>query len=196
MTREPRSATIHRHLRDALRATGLPLRTLADRAVDLYHARTALHERAIEFHAGATADAYEAAARANAQIVTRMLEGTVRLPADFEEALVLALPEPHQAACLRDLADRYGLLAAQPPTACPVAQQVSTADLLRETGALMTTLAPAFADGRLDASDALIARHALPEVLDLQGRLATLAVQLEAITRGAHTVTTNLRIAK
>jgi hypothetical protein len=192
---EPRSQTINRHVRAALHATGLPLRSYADRVVDLYHARTALHDRTVPFQVGATAAAYEAAARQNAQTITRIFGGTVRAPIDLEEALVLALPAPHRAACLRDLADRYGLLAAALPSACGVAQQMNTADLLRETGELMGALAPAFADGKLDASDAATARRALPEVLDLQARLATLSTQLECVIRAARTPS-SLRIAQ
>lgn len=183
MTHEPRSRTLARHIDAALRATGLPFNALADRAVDLYHARTALHERMLQFQAGTTVATHEQAQRLNAQQVRRMLDGIVRFPADFEEALVLALPEAHRDACLRDLAARYGLLAAELPEADGAAQQTSVAGFLLDTGELISELAPAFADGVLNDADAPIARRALPRVLDLQARLATIAKTLDAAVR-------------
>lgn len=180
---ETRSQAIVRHVQRALRETRVTLRSIADRMVDVYHARTALDERTVEFHTGTTADAYEAAARANAQLLKRMIDGQVRLPVDLEESLVLALPAEYQRSCLRDLADRYGLLAVERPSTDAVAQQTSIGVLMKETGELMVTLAPAFADGKLDEADADVANRALPEVLDLQARLAALASLLELTTR-------------
>lgn len=193
---ETRAQCITRHVRAALRGSGATMRAVADRAVDVYHSRTALQDRAIEFHIGATAAAYESAARANAQLVERMLNGTVRLPADLEEALVLALPDVQRAECLRDLAARYGLLAAVQPGANGIAQQMTTADMMLATGRLLTTLAPAYADGALDTSDAAHARRALPQVLDLQARLATLAADLAGVTQAGEPIRPNMRIAK
>lgn len=184
MTHEPRSRTIARHVDAALRATGQPLNALADRAVDLYHQRTALHERTLQFQAFACSADYESASRLNTQQVRRMLEGAVRLAADFEEAIVLALPEPHRDACLRDLAARYGLLAAAVPAAEGGKAQ-DIAGLMADTGDLLTELAPAYADHVLDAHDLDAARAALPKVLDLQARLASLAQLLNTITRAS-----------
>lgn len=181
-THEPRSRTVARHVDAALRATGLPFNALADRAVDVYHARTALHERTLQFALGATVDTHEQACRLNAQQVKRMLDGGVRLPCDFEEAIVLALPIAHRDACLRDLAARYGLLAAAEPAA-EGGKPEDIAGLMADTGDLLTSLAPAFADGVLDERDAPAARLALPQVLDMQARLASLAKTLDTITR-------------
>lgn len=182
MTHEPRSSVITRHAEAALRTTGLPFNALADRAVTLYHERTALHERALQFQVATTAQAYEQVSRANAQQVRRMMDGTVRMPADFEEALVLAVPELQRSALLRELAARYGLLAAPLP-ATGGSDASSIAALMHDSARLLQALAPAFADGILDARDIAEAKAARPLATDLQGRLVSLTAELDEILR-------------
>lgn len=182
MTHEPRIAVIAHHVRQALRASGMTMRVYAGRVADLYHLRTALADRTVPFEIGTTAETAEQAERANAQTVQRFLDGTVRAPIDLEEALVLALPDTQRGECLRALAARYGLLAAPTPATSGVEQQVQLAGLMHDTGRLLAELAPAFADGVLDSSDAATARRALPEVLDVTARLVSLARMLEPIS--------------
>lgn len=71
---EPRAAAISDAVRRALRATGLTERAYADAVAQLYQQRTALHERSVEFHGYTTADTYEAASRANAQLLAALCQ--------------------------------------------------------------------------------------------------------------------------
>ena len=105
--REPRSQTIARHVREALRHSGLTEQSLAAEVVEQYHRRTSLHERNVEFHSGTTTKQIDEAQRANAQLLRRMFGGLVRMPADLEESIVLALPEPYRRRLLRELAGRH-----------------------------------------------------------------------------------------
>lgn len=181
--REPRTATIVAHATAALRAhKPLTERALADAVVEHYHQRTALHERTVEFHAGHTADAYEAAARANAQLLKRMLVGEVRLPADLEEAIVLALPEPQRRQCMAALADRYGLLAVPKPALEGDAQTQQIADLFREVSEAVQRIGPMFADGHIDHHDAALVPPAVRELLDV-------IAACTALIRTLHTAT-------
>jgi hypothetical protein len=166
--REPRAATITAAVTTALRAhKPLTESAYADAVVTLYHERTALHERAVEFRVGATAEAYEAAARLNAQTVKRMLKGDVRLPVDLEEAMVLALPEPERRRCLAELADRYGLLAIPKPCADIDGQALMLSDFCREFGEAMQRIAPMLADLVIDERDRAEAPAAIKELQDV-----------------------------
>jgi hypothetical protein len=181
--REPRTTTVLRQVDDALRShKRLTERALADAVVDLYHDRTALHDRTIPFHAGHTPDAYEAAARANAQLLKRMRVGEVRMPADLEEALVLALPEPQQRACLVELADRYGLLAVPKPSADGVAQHGVLAEFLRQMSEAVERIAPMLADGVIDVRDREHAPAAIKELTDVITAASSLLHLISAAT--------------
>lgn len=159
--RNTRAAVVSHHVELALRhrtaggGTRLALETYACDVVGLYEQRTPLHSRHLQFHGGGR-DPY-ADMRANAQLVRRMLgdEAPVRMPAELEEALVLALPEPFRAECLRELCDRYGLLAVRKP---PMAGDMTgalrqPAALLREVGEALEALAPVLADGKVSRED-------------------------------------------
>ena len=124
-----RDQVIAHHVNMALRHCAAVTReSFADEVVDLYHQRTPLALRGIQFHAVEKGGDPYAVQRANAQLLFRMLQGPVRLAAELEEAVVLALPQPYQGACLSDLAARYGLLATPMPawtmmaaiSSCPV----------------------------------------------------------------------------
>lgn len=192
--REPRSATLTRNVTAALRAhKPLTERAFADRVVTAYQDRTALHERTVEFHTGTTADTYEQAARANAQLLKRMLTGDVRMPVDLEEAVVLALPEADRLRCLAELADRYDLLAVPKPALDGAAQHQQVSDLLREVSEAVGRLSHLLQDGRIDENDADAIPGAVAELNDVIGSASALIRTLLAYVKPAATNVHELR---
>lgn len=177
--RDRRDDVIRAHWELAVRLSGETIETLATRAVELYHARTPARARHVPFQA-LDANPYDAL-RANALHVRRFLgmgTPTTRLPAELEEALVLALPQPFQRECLRELAARVGLLAAREPQPGDCAL-TAPADLMRECAETITALAPALADGRFTAEDAPALRAALACLADVHGAAHSLMSQIQ-----------------
>jgi hypothetical protein len=176
--RDRRDDVIRAHWELAVRHSGETIEGLATRAVEVYESRTPLHARRIAFQP-MSRDPY-AAQRANATHVRRFLglsEPATRLPVELEEALVLALPDPFRAECLRELADRVGLLAAKAPD--PQASPLLVpADLMRECADVITALAPALCDGTYTAADLPAIREALGALADVSGAVASLRHQL------------------
>lgn len=179
---EPRASTIAEAVRRALRATGITERAYADDVAQIYQQRTALHERSVEFHGYTTADTYEAASRANAQLLRRMLSGEHRLPVDLEEACVLALPQPHQRQLLAALCQRYGLLAVPMPASGGTAQHTQLADLMRDVSEAIDRVVPMLADGRIDRADRVMAPAALAELRDVAASATALAASIRVAT--------------
>ena len=103
---EPRSAVVFRHTADAVRNSGHTDTSLAQAIADQYTADVAPGERIVQFHAGEDADSMERALKANAQIIGRIRNGTVKMPVDLEESWVRALPAHWRDACSRELAQR------------------------------------------------------------------------------------------
>lgn len=183
MLRETRAAAIWRHVDLYLRRTGAKEHDFGDAVAELYQDRTPLHLRAIEFppHAAGT-NAYDVM-RARGQLLFRMLkpDGPTRLPVELEEAVVLALPAPFRDECLRDLAERLGLLAAALPAAddAPAAQQIKhPCDLMRRTADAVERIAPMLADGRIGPEDAPYFAAALTAVNDVMGACVTINAQI------------------
>lgn len=176
--RDRRDDVIRHHVDMAARHSGETIESIAARAVDLYEARTPLHARHIPFMPRGR-NPYEAQ-RTNALHVRRFLglsQPATRMPVEFEEAIVLALPEPFRGECLRELADRVGLLAAKAPD--PAASVLcAPADLMRECAEVITALAPALVDGSYTADDLPAIRAAAGALADVQGAVASLMAQL------------------
>jgi len=183
---EPRSTTICQQVAAAMRATGTTERSFADAVVTTYHTRTALHERSVEFHAGGTADTYESGARANAQLLRRMLAGDVRMPVDLEEAIVLSMPLPYRQRCLSQLAGRYDLLAVPLPALTGGEQHAQVADMMREAGDVLQALAPMLADGQINTADRPHAAKARRELHELLTVAMALQHTITAATRGVN----------
>lgn len=176
-----RDKVVADHVALALRHSELTRESFADQVMQLYCSRTPLHLRHIPFHAHTRgADPY-AVIRANAQLVFRQLDGVVRLAVELEEAVVLALPAPYQGACLRELAARYGLLAAEQPGDVPAAQLAQLGDLVREFGEALQAVAGTLSDGRLDHADALASESAVRELDDLIATATTLRAAHAAV---------------
>jgi hypothetical protein len=163
-----RVGVIWRHLIFALANSKLDRETYADDVAQLYNARTPAHERGLQFHQHARGSDPYKVRTANRQMVFRMLdpEGPVRAPMELEEAAVLALPQPFQRECLRELAARYGLLAAPLPTAGddPASLAASCGEFAREFGECLLALAATIGDGHLDPSDIARSPSAIHEL--------------------------------
>lgn len=177
--REPRSQVIFRHTQAAFRATALEPMQLAIRIADEYQARVAAHERIVEFHVGTTVDTITKAKKANLQIIDRFLKGTVKLPADLEEAWVASLPAPHREDCERELAQRYGFIGARSPLSTTAAELLCTGEVSVEFGQLLQRFA-LVADGRVNGpEDIAELRRTLKEAQDLCAAATTLVASLQ-----------------
>lgn len=174
---DSRQGVLAHHINHALHR-GTTMRRYAGDVATHYLNTVPLHARQLPLQITRDPIADE---RHNAQVVARWLDGTVRMPVEAEESLVLSLPEPFRAECQRELAERLGLLAAPLPSKDGARATVTTADLLRETGELMLALSPLFADGKVDAGDLPNARRAIRECDDMLGRLTTLRAELTTL---------------
>lgn len=174
---DSRQGVLAHHINHALHR-GTTMRRYAGDVATHYLNTVPLHARQLPLQITRDPIADE---RHNAQVVARWLDGTVRMPVEAEESLVLSLPEPFRAECQRELAERLGLLAAPLPLKDGARATVTTADLLRETGELMLALSPLFADGKVDAGDLPNARRAIRECDDMLGRLTTLRAELTTL---------------
>jgi hypothetical protein len=156
--------------------------------VSLYDTRTPLAARHVPFHR--TADVY-ADQKANAQLLRRMLsiDALVRMPVELEEALVLALPEPMRTECLRELADRYGLLAAPKPCGTRI-RPVVPAGILRETGEAVIALAQVIDQ---DAPRLADLQRAASELIDVIAHCTSAREQILDAANAMAAVIPNLR---
>ena len=181
--RETRAAAIWYHVDQFLRRTGAKEHEFADEVAELYHQRTPLAGRGVEFEPHAAgSNAYDVM-RARGQLLFRMLKpaGAVRLPVELEEVVVLALPAPYREECLRELAERVGMLAAPLPAqpGDALARQVkSPCELLRSTADAVERLAPMLEDGRVEADDAPLFPAALAALSEVMGVCVTLQAQM------------------
>lgn len=186
----PRDAIIAGHVAAAMRHTRLSYEAFAQSVMDHYHASTADTLRNIQFHPVPRTDPYPAM-RANAQLVRRMVEGTaVRMPVEIEESVVLSLPEPYRGTCLRELAARYGLLAAEVPKATAEGQAASLGALLTRCGQSINALAPMLEDGAITGADAHLAPAALAELDHLIAAATTLVACIRQFAGQGENVTT------
>lgn len=177
--REPRSHVIFRHTADAIRNCHHTDGSFAQAVADEYMARVAPEERIVQFHVGTDVASIVKAQSRNAKLVERYRNGTVKLPADLEEAWVAALPDPWRADCARELAQRYGFLGATIPAGTPAAQLLSTGQLSIEFGETVKAIADVFADGDVDAHDVPRLVRAIKESHDLAAEVATATAALE-----------------
>ncbi|WP_312325672.1 hypothetical protein [Stenotrophomonas sp.] len=170
---EPRSAVIFRYTSDAIRNSGHTDMSLAQAIAEQYMADVAPGERIVQFHAGEDADSMERALKANSQIISRFRVGKVKMPVDLEESWVRALPTQWRDACSRELAQRYGFLAARIPMLEPHAGVLTVARLSVEFGHTLEALTNILADGRVCPKDVPELRRALDEMGQLEAELVT-----------------------
>lgn len=181
----PRSAVIFGATRRMLDATALCLRKFAARVADEYVVRVAPDQRQVPFRAGVTLDDLCRAERHNAQIISRYMDGTVKvLPADLEDAWVCSLLEPYRAECERDLARRRGYVPVRVSPVTESGEAVTLGRLMIEVGELVDALAPALADGRLTEADSPHARRILNESDDVIAAVLGLRRQVQGLLPG------------
>ena len=146
-----RQSVIYAVTERMLRETGTNRRSFAMEVAERYLQITPEDDRTHAFRITA-GGRVEDDKKHNGQILGRYLDGTLKsLPADLEDAWLLALPEPYRSDCERDLALRRGLLAiALPEGGFSVA---SVTHVFGEYAQLVQALAPALADGKLGPED-------------------------------------------
>jgi len=176
---ETRTITILRHVTNFLFSTSTTDSAFAMSVVEVYHQRVPVRAaRIFDFH---ETNNPVKDMKANTQLVSRILNRVTRMPADLEEAFVLAMPAPFREPCMRDLAERYGLLAVHIPVAEPSEDLANLQRILKETGEAITALGPILADGKIDSSDGPYAKHALQQVHEAQAALLEMSVRITAI---------------
>lgn len=126
---------------------------------------------------------YEADCGALRRQVSRLLDGTTRMPADLEPAWVRSLPEPFRAECLDALASMHGLLAVPQPEGTQILGGFGR--FMQSSGATLAAMEPIVADGLLNTDDAEHIPEALGELQKLIRAAASLQARIEAVQRAA-----------
>ncbi len=153
-----------------LRETGSNRRTFAMAVAETYLAITPEDDRTHAFRL-TTGGKVEDDKKHNGQILGRYLDGVVKtLPADLEDAWVLALPPPYRDECERELAARRGMLAVRLPEGDDASIE-PVAPVFAHYSGLVQALSPALADGRLGPED----RAHVPRIKQ-QGRAVITAI--------------------
>lgn len=176
-----RSAVVLAHTREFLDRTAFCANQFGMLVAEQYLARVApdLREQGPNFKWGVTTDELCEAQRHNGQLVRRYLNRTlIVFPADLEDAWVSALPDPYRSDCERELAQRRGLI---PYRAAAGNASSSCGALAREFGQLLEALAPAIADGRLNARDRKHAQRIVDEADDLIGQALGVREEVKAL---------------
>lgn len=177
-----RDRVIARFVRLAIKHTDLTREAFAEEVVHLYHQRTPLKQRGIEFHAFTTGCDFADVMRANAQLVFRQLDGVTRFAAELEEAVVLALPQPFRQACLAELAGRYGLMAAALPASTAGGRMGQVGEMSKEFGEALRAISRTLEDGDLTSTDPALVTDVVRELDELIAAATTLrATQLAVI---------------
>jgi hypothetical protein len=175
-----RSSIVFGHTRRMLDTSALCVRKFAMRVAEQYMDLVAPDQRQAKFRWGVTLEDLVRAEVHNAQILQRYMDGTVKvLPADLEDAWVLALPQPHRQECERDLCRRRELLPVRIPAMGEGGQLVNLAHLMTEYGQLLEAMAPALADGRIGAEDMVHLRKIVNEADDVVSAVMTLRHQAQ-----------------
>lgn len=174
----PRAQVLFRYTIEAIRNSGLNDQSFAAGVAEAYMASVAPAERIIAFHIGTDTATIDQANKRNAKLIERFRNGTVKLPADLEEAWVAALPEPWRTDCARELARRYGFMGAKTPEGQP-GSVLSTARMCIELGESLQAMAEVGPNGAADGGALLSLRRARKEMQDLQAEVATLLASLD-----------------
>lgn len=178
---------------EAMRQVPGGVMAFADRVADHYLAHVPEDQRRVPLKpVVGNLDQMSKAQRANRQTIDRYINGEVRaFPSDLEESWVQALPPPSNERALRELAERYGLLAARSPA--PNGATVTLGDIAVDVGALLQRMAPIIADGCIDHTDQPFVAPALAAVRNLQAELACLEAQLSAAQDAASSTVRKIR---
>jgi len=180
----PLQSVVYGYTRRVLDETATNAQSFAMVVAEQYLALVAPDVRGVPLRLG---DDPASDMRNNAQILRRYMDGTVKvLPADLLDAWVLSLPEPYRGECERDLARRRGLLAVRMPASVEASRAVGLAELAGDFGRLIEAVAPALADGVINASDLPYARRILDESDDLIAAVLAMRKQVQAILPDVH----------
>lgn len=145
----PRQTVIYSATRRMLDETAANAQSFAMAVAEIYIRTTAPDVRQVKFRIGSEDDA-----RHNAQLLRRYMDGTVKtLPADLEDAWVMALPEPYRGECEQALARRRGRLSIELP-ACDAGEDAAAlSEVMLHTGEMCASWGRSVADGRIDARE-------------------------------------------
>lgn len=181
---EPRSQVVFRHTAHCIRNSGHTDKSFASEIAESYMRLVAPGERIVQFHVGTDLDSIDRAQSRNAKIIERFINGTVKLPADLEEAWVAALPQPWRGACERELAQRYGFLGVREPAPQPAAGMIGAAGVLVEIGHVMEALAAVVADGKVTPADVPALQRLVREARDATAELETVRATAQRDLQG------------
>lgn len=172
----PRQTVIYGYARRMLDETNMNAQSFAMAVAESYLNTTAPDVRHVPFTLG---DDLGHAMKSNAQTLRRYMDGTVKvLPADLEDAWIMALPEPYRSNCERDLARRRGLLPIRVSECGQVGQVASLAVITKEFGELIGAVAPAMHDGVFTEADRVYAKRILNESDDVIAAVLALRRQI------------------
>lgn len=150
----PRQSVIYGYTRRMLDETASNANTFAMAIAEKYLETVAPDVRSVPFRLG-EGDELLKAMKNNAQILRRFMDGTVKvLPADLEDAWVLALPEPYRSECERDLARRRGRFSIALSESIGGEEYGAIGDVLSQVGELSMEWGKALADGELTEAEA------------------------------------------
>ena len=145
----PRQTVVYAITRRMLDETAMNAQSFAMAVAELYIATTAPDVRQVKFRIGSEDDA-----RHNAQILRRYMDGTLKtLPADLEDAWVMALPSAYRDECEALLARRRGRVSVALPEADSGEDAAAMAQVLSKAGELCGHWGRALADGHIDARE-------------------------------------------
>jgi hypothetical protein len=163
-----RSAVIFHHTRKMLHDTSLCAESFGMRLTEEYMKLIAPDARQVPFRWGVIGADLVRAKKHNGQIVSRYLSGVVKVfPADLEDAWVRAMPAPFREELEADLASRRDCLAVKRLADTEEGEVAGLSTLAKEFAELVASIAPALADGRIDAADLPHAKKILRESDDL-----------------------------
>lgn len=149
----PRQSVVTGYTRRMLDETATNANSFAMAVAQRYLETVAPDVRGVPFKLG-EGDALIAAMKANGQTLRRYMDGTVKaMPADLEDAWVMALPEPYRSDCERDLARRRGRYSVALPEHLTGVEFSSIAEVMKQAGELCAAWGSALGDGQLSESE-------------------------------------------
>jgi hypothetical protein len=150
----PRQSVIYGYTRRMLDETATNANSFAMVVAEKYLAMVAPDVRCVPFRLG-DGDELLKAMKNNAQILRRFMDNTVKtLPADLEDAWVMAMPEPYRSDCERDLAQRRGRVTFALSESMSGEEYGAMGEVLSQVGELSSEWGKALADGTLTGAEA------------------------------------------